>query len=159
VDEQEATFTWPERHTCHAREARLSKGEWRERDGQRVCDYCGSLHPADLLSLLKQGATLGGSDWKYGWPHKFYVTAPNPQADETVQVGSSFSAGVETPIMGKRPTLHFKWYNDHLRDDGYGPEARERLIAALAKHSHIEFSFDAEGRLMYRAPHFGYQRY
>lgn len=43
------------------------------------CAYCGSMHPADLVAALKAGAKLDPADWKYGWPHKYYVNGiPNP---------------------------------------------------------------------------------
>jgi hypothetical protein len=55
----------------------------------RTCSYCGSIHPGDLLKYLGEGAHLEGSDWKYGWPHKFYVRGiPNPLAGKQVAVGS-----------------------------------------------------------------------
>lgn len=43
----------------------------------RRCSYCGSIHPEDLLRVLADGARMHGSDWKYSWPHKFYVEVPN----------------------------------------------------------------------------------
>jgi hypothetical protein len=76
---------WPTIHTCHAVVnspfIHLSKGEWRQPQptrppygsDNRTCDYCGSIHPEDLIRLVRSGATVRGSDWKYGWPHKFYV--------------------------------------------------------------------------------------
>lgn len=77
--------------------------EWREpepsprKDGSagrpfRTCSYCGCMHPADLLAAIKAGATLGGSDWKYGWPHKFYVySIPNPDPNAMVRTTSGGS--------------------------------------------------------------------
>jgi hypothetical protein len=47
------------------------------------CNYCGSMHPHALLEALRAGAVLDMADWKYGWPHKFYVEGiPNPVAGE-----------------------------------------------------------------------------
>lgn len=52
----------------------------------------GPTHPA---------ITLGGADWKYGWPHKFYVDGiPNP--DPTEWLCSSSSGG---PCLVCRPPL------------------------------------------------------
>src|SRR3990172_5550282 len=92
------SLVWPEWPTCHADDQQASRWEgggppvfvgrppWtpkmigagpsRGYDGPygqatRTCGYCGSVHPEDLLRELVAGATLGGSDWKYGWPHKF----------------------------------------------------------------------------------------
>lgn len=54
------------------------------------CSYCGSIQPADLaLAIKQQGAKLDEADRKYGWPHKFYVTASG---------------------------LHAKFYTIHLQD-------------------------------------------
>jgi hypothetical protein len=48
----------------------------------RSCWYCGSMHPEDLHRFLVDGtATMHGCDWKYGWPHKFYVDVVNPDPD------------------------------------------------------------------------------
>lgn len=119
---------------------------WRAPDeyGMRKCSYCGSLHPDDLLRVLKTpGTHYSGSDWKYGWPHKFYIEPVNPKAEELVEVGGATGDGTdpldrwrchahgekpcECPkekatgywqraILGKRPTLFCKWYNEHLED-------------------------------------------
>jgi hypothetical protein len=38
------------------------------------CDYCGSMSPKQAITLLQApGTEFSGSDWKYGWPHKFYI--------------------------------------------------------------------------------------
>lgn len=141
----------------------------------RTCDYCGSIHPEDLLKILESGGSLGGSDWKYGWPHKFYVTAPNPKKGEIVQIGSSSGPvydedGVlkrdaegnylrkSDPIMGAAGDFHGKWYNEHIMDEGFDDEARAALIAALEKHAHIRFNVDPEKGLGYAAPSRGYQK-
>ncbi len=133
---------------------------WREPDGDRpfrTCSYCGCIHPEDLLKLFegvepklgyyqtgqdKQGVTQGeyygnnphmaGSDWKYGYPHKFYLHGP------TIKSG--------------------KWYNDHLMDQGYLPERWQTLVELLEAHAGIRFSMK-EGNLMYTAPYSGYQRF
>lgn len=45
------------------------------------CDYCGSLTVEDVLTLLKTpGTKFSGSDWKYGYPHKFYLFEGSHQA-------------------------------------------------------------------------------
>lgn len=65
--------------------------EWRaSRDGEpfRTCFWCGCIHPEDLLTAIKAGAVVGGSDWKYGWPHKFYVDVVNPDPARLFDVGS-----------------------------------------------------------------------
>lgn len=129
---------FPDKPTCHSPAGVFKVDEilWREpRDGQawRTCSYCGSVHPEDLLRLIEEGAKLGGADWKYGWPHKFYVTGP------TVR--------------------HAKIYNVHLRDEGFDEDALSALFASLHQHGGILFHLDPdEGRLRYAAPYAGYQR-
>lgn len=40
------------------------------------CSYCGSIGVAAAIQLLKtSGTTYSGADWKYGWPHKFYLNS------------------------------------------------------------------------------------
>ncbi len=122
---------FPERPTCHNKEPRYLDLaiEWR---GDDTCSYCGSLSPQKLLDVLKdEQSRVSGSDWKYGWPHKFYVHD------------------------GKR--IMHKWYNDHLRDEGYDEEAMKTLLFALTVHSGIEWFRDERG-IGYSAPYHGYQR-
>lgn len=124
---------WPEAPTCHkvAPVFRIAPIVWTPADEGRAyrhCSYCGSIHPEDLLRLLAGGARLGGSDWKYGWPHKFYLSNP----------------------FGK-------WYNEHLLDEGYDEEALKAILEALEEHCNIAFNIDPEKGLGYQAPYRGYQ--
>jgi hypothetical protein len=160
---------WPEKPTCHdvAPVFKIAIPSWRTPEPTRppygstfrTCSYCGSIHPEDLAKYLSDGATLGGSDWKYGWPHKFYVqNIPNPLAGQTVETGSRWENGVSTPITGAAPEFSFaKWYNDHLGDEGYDDEAREKLFDLLKIHSGIEFKLQ-DGKIGYKAPYHGFQR-
>lgn len=165
---------WPQKPTCHKSNSpifQLGETHWREPEPTRApygttfrtCSYCGSIHPEDLLTLLKGGARLGGSDWKYGWPHKFYVyEIPNPLAGQTVQMGSESKRVdgqiVSSPILGAAPsTQQSKWYNEHLLDDGFDEEAQDALIKVLADQAGIQFTLDGK-KLTYSAPHMGYQR-
>jgi hypothetical protein len=46
----------------------------RRADGVDHCRYCGSISVAHAIELLgKPQTSFSGSDWKYGWPHKFYI--------------------------------------------------------------------------------------
>ena len=39
-----------------------------------LCPYCGSMSIEEAFGLLSTpGTSYSGSDWKYGWPHKFYI--------------------------------------------------------------------------------------
>lgn len=85
-----AAITWPERPTCHDKDLaaqHFGPTVWRPADqrGFRTCGFCGSIHPEDLLRVLQAGARLECADWKYGWPHKFYVSnIPNPNHGKLV---------------------------------------------------------------------------
>jgi hypothetical protein len=70
---------------------------WEVRkDGLRHCSYCGSITVDDAIRFLKTpGTHFSGSDWKYGWPHKFYI---EPYGKD-----------------GKQ--LYLKFYNTHLVDE------------------------------------------
>lgn len=66
--------------TCHAEEiAGLGDRvppKWKEvywrHDG--CCSWCGSMSVEQAIRLLTTpGTRYSGSDWKYGWPHKFYI--------------------------------------------------------------------------------------
>lgn len=166
---------FPPRPTCHDREwqaQRFGQSSWQpfgdvepHKSSTRRCSYCGSLHPEDLLNGLRNDATLHGADWKYGWPHKFYVDGiPNDYAGQQVQVGthsvsSRFDGGfTETPIMGTgAQDIPAKFYAEHLLDEGLDDEARDALIAAIEREAGIRFTVE-NGDLRYSAPYRGYQR-
>jgi hypothetical protein len=92
----------------------------------RTCSFCGSIHPSDALSFLKRNAPpvhLHSADWKYGWPHKFYVNGiPNLLAGRTVIMGRTFGPNTKDrslgdPILGTAPNdVHAKLYSDHLQE-------------------------------------------
>lgn len=73
----------------------------------RTCDYCGSIHPEDLMKI--EGLKLSLADFKYGWPHKFYI-------EEGTLNGQ--------PVWGK-------WYNAHLQDEGMDDETFNALCDLL----------------------------
>jgi hypothetical protein len=136
---------FPEKPTCH--DALVFKASeylvWRPPHPEyadrayRSCGYCGSIHPEDLLKLLAEGAKLSGSDWKYGYPHKFYMTRDQPR-------------------------LFGKFYSEHFLDVGFSAEKLAELTAAIERHGGIRFEVErlsptAPGRLKYRAPCHGFQ--
>lgn len=99
-------------------------------DPYRHCSYCGSLHFEDIRKIVEEGGKLGGSDWKYGYPHKFY-------------------------IYPKDGSMH-KFYTEHLQD--LADEEFPEFTRLLLTHTGIEFRKDEEGQVLYRAPYHGYQR-
>jgi hypothetical protein len=107
---------------------RFGEPVYEKRDGLLDCSYCGSFHPKDALELLKKGVHASGSDWKYGWPHKFYIS------------GYSNGGG--------------KFYSKHLYDAD--EKTFEELTDLLAKKLGIRFNIDEKG-LSYIAPYGGFQ--
>ena len=138
--------------TCH----KGHDATWRpaaDRCCWQSCSYCGSMHPDFVLEALKDGAKLHGADWKYGWPHKFYIIVPNPQPDKIFDLGSKWEGGqkVET-YKGPLAVFQGKWYNEHLLDEG----VPSKLFKLLEEKSGIHFEIK-DGQLYYRAPYDGYQ--
>lgn len=183
-------MNWPDKPTCHyvAPVFKVSDIVWRPERPEgypehsqnpygypfRTCSYCGSIHPEDLLRVLANGATLGGSDWKYGWPHKFYVEGiPNPLAGKMVEQYSYTSRPDLYPeeTWEKDPegegyrnkkeswvapaTTHAKWYNTHLLD--LDDKAFAFMAESLKMYAGIEFK-KVDGELKYCAPYAGYQK-
>lgn len=126
------------KHHCGENGAATPGMHWCKPDEHRPfrhCSYCGSMHPFDLIELLEASKIkLSGSDWKYGWPHKFYIDG----------------------LGGLK--LWGKWYNKHLYDlDG---ELFAKLAKLLDTHTNILFEpKDSNGKFSYLAPYAGYQKY
>lgn len=126
--------------TCHGDLSHIQYDGWKlewtvKRHGKSEskythCSYCGSVHFDDLKKLVEEGAHFGGSDWKYGFPHKFYVTLKDGEM--------------------------VKFYTKHL-EDLKDPEQFEEIAALLKEHTNIEFS-RREGGVWYKAPYHGYQK-
>lgn len=123
----------------------------------RTCSFCGSVHPGDALNFLKHGARAHDADWKYGWPHKFYLDGVlNPIFGKTVAIGRSFGPGDPPdgkPMMGQAP-MHVpcKFYSAHLvemPDDQFAEMAR-----ILYTHTGIQFYIGEVG-LAYTSPRLG----
>jgi hypothetical protein len=190
---------WPERPTCHDDDwsaQRFAPQTWRpagvrlhpENDhvpAFRTCSYCGSIHPEDLLNALRAGAKAGGSDWKYGWPHKFYIEGiPNSQAGNLVTRMSGSGPlpmterdRAEWESHGKRPGCKVeitedgdRWRARVLEPDGatthgkwynvhlkdLSQAAFDELAPLLERHTGIKFERDEKG-IKYSAPRHGYQ--
>lgn len=180
---------WPDRPTCHDRDpnaARFEAIQWRPPRGRsgledpydrpfRTCSYCGCVHPCDLMDLAAEHELqLEMADWKYGWPHKFYIEGiPNPAEGQTVlhygyaardrllamaapgykpepydDCGRGWRVVVGTGTAPR--TVVAKWYNLHLVD--LTGEAFAQVTDFIARQSGIRFAFDGE-RLSFRSEH------
>jgi hypothetical protein len=162
-------------------------GKWEERDnrgksGQPIrfptCTWCGSITPQQFLVFLEAGYASEVADWKYGWPHKIYLTVPNDQPDELRFCGSTSEGSklqynpdgstyhVKTQETGPErypewhpqngwsqkgtyPTLHLKFYTVHLAD--LSREQLEKASPMIREKTGIEFTFNEEGKIMWRA--------
>lgn len=134
---------WPPK-TIHGSETHWSKllndGEWRAPHADpamygRTCPYCGSINPEDLLTALQAGARLEMADWKYGFPHKYYVwDIPNPRAGELRVVMSKWENGVLTEEKAPAGLAWAKFYSVHLNDPGFDDEAFKALTSQLQLH-------------------------
>ena len=105
---------------------------WREatsRWPQATCSFCGSVSPLDAAEWLNNGNDASGSEWKLGWPHKFYIS------DDT--------------------GLEWKFYSEHLTP--LGQEDFAKVTEAIARVLKIRFEYDAADRMLVRAPSYGYQ--
>lgn len=104
-------------HATDSWAVRFGPPTFKEReDGILHCSYCGSLTIEDTLRFLQTpGTQYSGSDWKYGWPHKFYITYPSKPYIH--KVSSTYVNGVETDVRFKEMnTRHGKFYSTHLAD-------------------------------------------
>jgi hypothetical protein len=134
----------------------------------RTCSYCGSIHPEDLLEALRAGARLSSSDWKYGWPHKFYVDGiPNTNIGQPAglisgSVRKDQRAEMEQRYAGRDirfeeteyglryrvyepegATTHGKFYTLHLAD--VDEPAFGEIARYLEAHTGVLFAKDTKG--------------
>lgn len=109
------------------------------------CTYCGSIMPEDFVRLIQDPATIRTevADWKYGWPHKIYLTIPSINPEERRKTGISADG---SPMWGTYATITLKFYTEHLI--GY-PEL-ERDAPVIKQVTGILFSV-REGKLHYDA--------
>lgn len=132
----------------------------------RSCEWCGSMHPADLAAAIRAGARGEWADRKYGWPHKAYFEGiPNPHAGlmesrhghsnppqeeidagKWVKVPNGFNPRTGEPTFswyaaGKPSdaTTWGKFYTEHLPDAS--PEDRD----VIEQHLGLRFVFEGGG--------------
>jgi len=158
----------------------LMAGKWGDRDeGVKRCWYCGSLEPVEMLSLFQAGRVVrySGSDWKYGYPHKFYLDIDSGKPAVTYYVindervtkeeydkamadsnyrcrpggGRSMGSGHERGTG----LIYAKFYTEHLKDVE-DKELFTRVTQMIYEKFRINFGIQ-DGKLMYSAPCHGYQ--
>ena len=144
-------------------EEALKESGYGDREGFKCCGYCGSMDPVELAELIEAGkATMSGSDWKYGWPHKFYVDVVNPHPDKQVlkchgnRWNTELQKYEEFEEWGPEgPKLHMKFYSEHLGllDD----ETFAKVAPIISNACGITWE-KKEGKLYYRAPYHNFQK-
>jgi len=129
------------RQTVHFRE-----------DGR--CSYCGSLSVADAIKAIEtRGTRYSGSDWKYGWPHKFYLDVPCEPFE--AQIGSRSywdeekGERVEEVFMGTRTCEYRKFYSTHLNN--CTDEEFQKFNELSKRFFGITWGFNEEKGLFYLA--------
>lgn len=118
------------------------------------CSYCGSITIDDALKgLSTPGVRYSGCDWKYGWPHKFYLNLPCEPHRHCVS-GTSHMGKMSDLKYQTRTTIHTNFYSEHLLDAT--PE-QIKLWNEVAK-PHLGIGFEiVNDKLHYSAPYAGYQ--
>lgn len=163
-----------ENHTCHLdarfRSTNSRPGKWHPPEDTvdasgfprialwRTCDFCGSIHPGDLVELTKRIEFCDAllpfeqrialphmemADLKYGYPHKVYVTTK-----EIIRPEQEFQHGLDfdkKPIMRKGYSPFIKFYTEHLMDEGIDEEAFASIAEVLSKHTGFIFERDEKG--------------
>lgn len=71
-------------HQPHWRRQRW-RGEWYCRNHYRTCSFCGSIHPGDMIAMLRSGRSRLE---ECGKAAKRILITPNPIAGRMVRMGS-----------------------------------------------------------------------
>lgn len=152
-------------HDNDAMSRRFGIPEFRVRsvdggDGTQVpdlhptCSYCGSLTIDGILEALSTSGTgYSGADWKYGWPHKFYVDIPCVAYERIVY--SRYENGAVTHTKGASSVRHHKFYATHLRDAT--PAQLEAWNQVAAPLLGVQFNLHPESGLGWSAACANYQ--
>lgn len=103
---------------------------------------------------------LDMADWKYGFPHKFYVDGiPSGLVGHRVPRGGRYwtdengVARQEAHWHDVKPgeSAHAKWYNEHFQDEGFDDEAFRALAVEIWRRSKVAFRRDPDGRVKWQA--------
>jgi hypothetical protein len=120
-------------------------------DGRPTCSYCGSLTVADAIKAFQTpGVRWSGCDWKYSWPHKFYIEIPcEPYRKCTSKGPGEHDLGYSEC----RYDFH-KFYAEHLVDAT--PEQLEQWNRIVEPITGIGYELDGDW-LKYSARCLGWQ--
>lgn len=123
-------------------------------DPEPKCSYCGSWSVTAVLKAFQTaGTNWSGCDWKYGYPHKFYVSIPIEPVRRCI--GSSWIDGARGDFRYSEVKSEFgKFYSVHLLDAT--TEQREEWRKHVEPLIGVVFEMHGS-ELKYRAPSDGYQ--
>lgn len=109
-----------------------------------------------LKALQTNGTHYSGSDWKYGWPHKFYLEIPCEPYRTAISSRSEKKSGnwIQTYEYGMRDHNHHKFYSAHMVD-----ATEEQLVEwnQIAEPLLGIGFVKKDGQLNYRSPRKGFQ--
>ncbi len=133
------------------------------------CTCCGSISVTDAIKNLKTpGTRYTGTDWKYGWPHKFYICPPNPDAAKLVEIGREYNVqpgdpdtvsdtfGRYKPIMGTQSLIHCKFYATHILDAS--PDELKEFNDLSVRYFGLHWFRDTKG-LGWTSPQANHQKF
>ena len=114
-----------------------------EPDIVQTCSFCGSMTIDDVVKYAQiPGTEYSGSDWKYGWPHKFYISIPCDPYERAISGVSALNGEFTDIKRAVCTSRHHKFYSVHLRDAT--PEQLERWNAIVAPLLGIKFDLHPE---------------
>lgn len=125
-------------------------------DLHETCTWCGSLSVDGVLKAFQTpGTQYSGSDWKYGWPHKFYIEIPCEPYRHIIS--SHYDGkGSTTHEYGMSSSRHHKFYAVHLQDAT--PEQLEQWNQIAGPLVGVRFEMSPVfGTLRFITPCHGYQ--
>jgi hypothetical protein len=100
-------------HDKDPQAAQFAPHTYQMREGYERCSYCGSVAPSALAVLLKtEGTAVEWADFKYGWPHKIYVTGPGIPHLKFYTVHLKDATPEEVGVIEGAMKLHFVWEGD-----------------------------------------------
>lgn len=112
------------------------------------CSYCGSISIDQAIKALQTpGTRYSGSDWKYGWPHKFYIEIPC-EPFKAVTMSHYDGQGNRTHQYGEKSKRYEKFYSEHLLDAT--PEQLKQWNAIATPLLGVEFEI-VNDRLRWKA--------
>ena len=98
---------------------------WRIDHRLAFCNFCGSLRVRDAIRLLQTpGTRFSGSDWKYGWPHKFYIDNPGYYKFYTIHLRDANDTEFELFAKVSRETFGINWVRDEKGIQFQAPRSR-----------------------------------